>query len=148
MLLQDPDAGPPMVGDACTKVSSVSVPKQTVYWTCGIAVKGDYACGGGTPILRCLTASNLDMQPSIKLSIGQLCRLCDPQVPRSIKKCAGYASFCKPANCCSCMVSMVKVHGAIFSGDCAGGLGGPPSISSIPCSTQQNGLVMMTTQTS
>nr|QOL01071.1 putative extracellular protein CSOL_005 [Pseudococcomyxa simplex] len=72
---KDPDAGPPMVGDACTKVSSVSVPKQTVYWTCGIAVKGDYACGGG-------------------------------------------------------------------------GLGGPPSISSIPCSTQQNGLVMMTTQTS
>ena len=50
MSVQDPDAGPLRVGDACTKVDSVSVPKQTVYWTCGIAVKGDYACGGGTPV--------------------------------------------------------------------------------------------------
>ena len=27
----------------------MSVPSQTIRWTCGIAVKGDYACGGGTP---------------------------------------------------------------------------------------------------
>lgn len=72
---KDPDAGPAMVGDACTKVSSISVPSQTVYWTCGIVVKGDYACGGG-------------------------------------------------------------------------GLGGPPSVSSIPCATQQNGLIMMSTEAS
>ena len=48
--LQDPDAGPAMVGNACTQVRSVSVPPQTVRWTCGIAVKGDYACGGGAPL--------------------------------------------------------------------------------------------------
>lgn len=54
---QDPDAGPPMVGDACSKVNSISVPMQTVYWTCGIAVKGDYACGGGT-----LTGSSLSIK--------------------------------------------------------------------------------------
>ena len=47
--LQDPDAGPAMVGNACTQVGSVSVPPQTIRWTCGIAVKGDYACGGGAP---------------------------------------------------------------------------------------------------
>ena len=49
---QDPDAGPAMVGDACTQVKSVRVPTMTVQWTCGIAVKGDFACGGGaSPVL-------------------------------------------------------------------------------------------------
>ncbi len=45
--LQDPNAGPAMVGNACTQVNSVSVPRMSVQWTCGIAVQGDYACGGG-----------------------------------------------------------------------------------------------------
>ena len=44
---QDPDHGPLAVGDACQKVASVSVPRQTMLWTCGIAVQGDYNCGGG-----------------------------------------------------------------------------------------------------
>ena len=45
--LQDPDMGPPAVGDACELVGSVSVPQQTMLWTCGISVQGDYNCGGG-----------------------------------------------------------------------------------------------------
>lgn len=75
---QDPDAGPPMVGDACTKVSSISVPSQTVYWTCGIAVKGDYACGGGMPTFltsahqirptpRCVLSGGTTEQPFVQL---------------------------------------------------------------------------------
>ncbi|CAL5218430.1 g111 [Coccomyxa viridis] len=44
---KDPNAGPAMVGNACTQVNSVSVPRMSVLWTCGIAVQGDYACGGG-----------------------------------------------------------------------------------------------------
>ena len=52
--MQDPNAGPAMVGNACTQVNSVSVPRMSVLWTCGIAVQGDYACGGGmSPILSC-----------------------------------------------------------------------------------------------
>ena len=45
--MQDPDAGPAMVGNACAQVNAVSVPRMSVQWTCGIAVQGDYACGGG-----------------------------------------------------------------------------------------------------
>ncbi|CAK0737066.1 hypothetical protein CVIRNUC_000849 [Coccomyxa viridis] len=71
---KDPDAGPAMVGNACTQVGSMSVPPQTIRWTCGIAVKGDYACGGG-------------------------------------------------------------------------GLGGPPSVTKIPCSAPQNSLTMFTLNT-
>ena len=41
--------GRPWWATACTQVGSMSVPPQTIRWTCGIAVKGDYACGGGTP---------------------------------------------------------------------------------------------------
>jgi hypothetical protein len=44
--LQDPDAGPPKVGDACAKVNSISIPPQMLNWTCGISVKGNYNCGG------------------------------------------------------------------------------------------------------
>ena len=47
MHVQDPNAGPAMVGNACAQVNSVSVPRMSVQWTCGIAVQGDYACGGG-----------------------------------------------------------------------------------------------------
>ena len=41
-----------MVGNACAQVNSVSVPRVSVQWTCGIAVQGDYACGGGAPVHR------------------------------------------------------------------------------------------------
>ncbi len=64
---QDPDAGPPVVGDACTKVNSIFVPSQTVYWTCGIAVKGDYACGGGaSPFLT----SAYQLSPTCRCALG------------------------------------------------------------------------------
>ena len=68
LLLQDPDAGPAMVGNACTQVGSMSVPPQTIRWTCGIAVKGDYACGGGTP--------SAPSAPSAPGSIGLLHFMC------------------------------------------------------------------------
>ena len=60
--LQDPDHGPLMVGDACQRVNSVSVPKQTMLWTCGISVQGDYACGGGAPAFLHVDCTAVDCE--------------------------------------------------------------------------------------
>jgi hypothetical protein len=59
---QDPDHGPLAVGDACQKVASVSVPRQTMLWTCGIAVQGDYNCGGGVRALPAQPHMSLALQ--------------------------------------------------------------------------------------
>ena len=56
--VQDPDAGPAMVGNACAQVNSVTVPRMSVQWTCGIVVQGDYACGGGAPVHHCPSPSH------------------------------------------------------------------------------------------
>lgn len=60
--LQDPDSGPPAVGDACEKVGSVSVPQQTMLWTCGISVQGDYNCGGGGHALPDLAVKQMPIK--------------------------------------------------------------------------------------